>query len=110
MCFPILTFAFLMIFGVVLVQDMDFVVFESNKYGIRLILILENNYEKFGGKDQYVQWDRNAGQNLNSVDDFFTNPTVKSYYKNHAKVTNSINFCFCFIICLSFFHYVYKNT
>jgi len=66
-------------------QALDFVVFQANKYGLRLILSLANNYVNFGGKAQYVQWARNAGQNLNSDDDFFTNPTVKGYYKNHVK-------------------------
>lgn len=66
-------------------QALDFVVFQARKYGIRLILSLANNYVNFGGKAQYVQWARNAGQNLNSDDDFFTNPTVKAYYKNHVK-------------------------
>jgi len=28
---------------------MDFVVFEANKYGLRVILSLENNYVTFGG-------------------------------------------------------------
>ena len=101
-------FVFLLIFGVVLVQSLDFVVFEAHKYGPRLILSLKNNYENFGGKAQYVQWARNAGQNINFVDDFFTNPTVKGYYKNYVKVTNSINLCFCFIICLILFRYVYR--
>jgi len=66
-------------------QALDFVVSEANKYGIRLILSMVNDYVNFGGKAQYVQWARNAGQNLNSDDDFFTNPTVKGYYKNHIK-------------------------
>eukprot|EP00253_Pinus_taeda_P009720 PITA_09720 len=66
-------------------QALDFVISEANKYGIKLILSLVNNYVDFGGKAQYVQWARNAGQNLNSEDDFFTNPTVKSYYKNNVK-------------------------
>ena len=69
-------------------KALDFVVSEANKYGLRLILSLENNYVNFGGKYQYVQWDRYARQNLHSEDDFFTNPTVKSYYKNHIKVTD----------------------
>jgi len=66
-------------------QALDFVVSEANKHGIRLILSMVNDYVNFGGKAQYVQWARNAGQNLNSDDDFFTNPTVKGYYKNHVK-------------------------
>ena len=84
---------FNMIFGVVLVQALDFVVFQARKYGIRLILSLANNYVNFGGKAQYVQWARNVGQNLNSDDDFFTNPTAKAYYKNRVKVTECINVC-----------------
>lgn len=66
-------------------QALDFVISEAKKYGLRLILSLANNYADFGGKAQYVQWARNAGQSLNSEDDFFTNPTVKGYYKNHIK-------------------------
>ena len=110
MCFPILTFVFILIFWVVLVQSLDFVVFEAHKYGLRLILGLENNYDNFGGKAQYVQWARNAGKNLNYVNDFFTNPIVKGYYKSHVKVTDSINVHFSFIICLHFFRYVYRHT
>ena len=69
-------------------KDLDFVVSEANKYGLRLILSLENNYVNFGGKSQYVQWASYAGRNLHLEDDFFTNPTVKSDYKNHIKVTD----------------------
>ena len=47
-------------------KDLDFVVFEPNEYGLRLILSLENNYVNFGGKAQYVQWASYAGQNLHS--------------------------------------------
>jgi len=76
-------------------QALDFVVSEANKYGIRLILSLVNDYNNYGGKAQYVRWARNAGQNLNSDDEFFTNPTVKGYYKNHVKTVltrvNTIN-------------------
>ena len=103
-------FVFLLIFGVVLVQALEFVFSEAHKYGFRLILSLANNYENFGGMAQYAQWGRNAKQNLNFVDDFFTNPIVKGYYKNHVKLNNSINVCFCFILCLSFFHCVYRHT
>ncbi|KAL3514670.1 hypothetical protein ACH5RR_027387 [Cinchona calisaya] len=67
-------------------QGLDFVISEARKYGIRLILSLVNNYEVFGGKKQYVDWARSNGQkNLASDDDFFTNPVVKEYYKNHIK-------------------------
>ncbi|EPS69785.1 endo-beta-mannanase [Genlisea aurea] len=66
-------------------QGLDFVVQEAGKHGIKLILSLVNNYNDFGGKNQYVKWGRNRGQNLSSDDDFFTNSAVKGYYKNHIK-------------------------
>ncbi|XP_008797528.3 mannan endo-1,4-beta-mannosidase 1 [Phoenix dactylifera] len=66
-------------------KSLDFVVSEAGKYNIRLILSLVNNYDSFGGKKQYVQWARNQGQNIASDDEFFTNPVVKGFYKNHVK-------------------------
>lgn len=60
---------------------------EARKYGIKLILSLANNYDSFGGKKQYVNWARSQGQFLTSDDDFFRNPVVKGYYKNHVKVS-----------------------
>lgn len=59
---------------------------EARKYKIKLILSLVNNYDNFGGKKQYVEWARSQGQNIASDDEFFTNPVVRNYYKNHVKV------------------------
>lgn len=67
---------------------MDFVIAEARRYRIKLILSLANNYESFGGKKQYVNWARSQGQYLTSDDDFFRNPVVKGYYKNHVKVSS----------------------
>ncbi|KAL2346312.1 hypothetical protein Fmac_000312 [Flemingia macrophylla] len=76
-------------------QGLDFAIAEARKYGIKLVLSLVNNYENMGGKKQYVEWARSQGQSINSEDDFFTNPVVKGYYKNHIKAVltrrNSIN-------------------
>nr|ACN78662.1 endo-beta-mannanase [Actinidia arguta] len=73
-------------------KGLDFVVAEARRYGIKLVLSLVNNYESFGGKKQYVNWARSQGQYLSSDDDFFRNPLVKGYYKNHVKtVLNRYN-------------------
>ncbi|XP_057976497.1 mannan endo-1,4-beta-mannosidase 7 [Malania oleifera] len=73
-------------------KGLDFVIAEARRYGIKLILSLANNYESFGGKKQYVNWARNQGQYLTSDDDFFRNPVVKGYYKNHVQtVLNRYN-------------------
>ncbi|XP_015889981.3 mannan endo-1,4-beta-mannosidase 7 [Ziziphus jujuba] len=73
-------------------KGLDFVIAEARKHGIKLILSLANNYESFGGKKQYVNWARSQGQYLTSDDDFFRNPVVKGFYKNHINtVLNRYN-------------------
>nr|XP_017254126.1 PREDICTED: mannan endo-1,4-beta-mannosidase 7 [Daucus carota subsp. sativus] len=73
-------------------QGLDFVVAEARRYGIKLVLSLVNNYGSFGGKMQYVNWAKNQGQYIASDDEFFRNPVVKGYYKNHIKtVLNRYN-------------------
>ncbi|XP_022962779.1 mannan endo-1,4-beta-mannosidase 7 isoform X1 [Cucurbita moschata] len=86
-CFRIQTVlcSFFGLIYVVLPQGLDFVVAEARRFGIKLILSLVNNYENFGGKKQYVNWARSKGQYLNSDDDFFRNPVVKGFYKNHVR-------------------------
>lgn len=82
-------------------KALDFVVSEAKKYKIRLILSLVNNWDAYGGKPQYVKWGKDAGLNLTSDDDFFSHPTLRSYYKVHVKtVLNRIN---------TFTNITYKN-
>lgn len=47
-----------------------------------------NNWNDYGGKHQYVQWAQEAGEKLDNDDDFYTNPVIKQYYKNHVTVRN----------------------
>ncbi|XP_071705496.1 mannan endo-1,4-beta-mannosidase 7 [Rutidosis leptorrhynchoides] len=72
-------------------KGLDFVVAEARSFGIKLILSFVNNYENLGGKKQYVNWARSQGQYSNSDDDFFRNPVVKRYYKNHVKTVLTRN-------------------
>lgn len=73
-------------------QGLDFVVAEARKYGLRLILSFINNYKDFGGRPQYVDWARSVGVQINNDDDFYTNPIVKEYYKNHVnRVITRVN-------------------
>lgn len=75
-------------------KGLDFVIAEARRHGIKLILSLANNYESFGGKKQYVNWARSQGQYLTSDDDFFRNPVVKGFYKNHINVSEKDKFQF----------------
>lgn len=89
-------------------KGLDFVIAEARRHGIKLILSLANNYDSFGGKKQYVNWARNQGQYLSSEDDFFRNPVVKGYYKNHIRVRQSTIFLFSSTI-LRFNDFTTKN-
>ncbi|KAL6010268.1 hypothetical protein ACLOJK_000699, partial [Asimina triloba] len=65
---------------------LDFVIVEARKYKIRLILSLVNNLNAFGGKAQYVRWAQASGANVtSSSDSFFSDSTIKGYYKSYIK-------------------------
>jgi endo-1,4-beta-mannosidase len=70
-------------------QALDFVVAEAGKHGVRLLLTLVNNLPEYGGKSRYVQWARDAGDDLDRGNDdhFFTHPKLRDYYEAHVKVT-----------------------
>ncbi|KAL6597486.1 hypothetical protein ACP70R_046926 [Stipagrostis hirtigluma subsp. patula] len=75
-------------------QALDFVISEARRHKMRLILSLCNNWDDYGGKAQYVRWGKEAGLDLTSDDEFFSNPTTKGYYKAFVKAvltrTNTI--------------------
>ncbi|GAB4833140.1 Mannan endo-1,4-beta-mannosidase 6, variant 3 [Ancistrocladus abbreviatus] len=74
------------VYGEEVFEGLDFVVSEAKKYKIRLILSLVNNWNDYGGKAQYVKWGNAAGLNLISDDDFFSDSTLRTYYKNHVNM------------------------
>ncbi|XP_002974444.2 mannan endo-1,4-beta-mannosidase 5 [Selaginella moellendorffii] len=67
-------------------KALDYVIVEARRRNIRLLLSLTNNLEAFGGKGQYVYWARQANADVGySNDTFFSDPTIKDYYKSHVK-------------------------
>ncbi|GAB4826511.1 hypothetical protein Ancab_033407 [Ancistrocladus abbreviatus] len=67
-------------------KGLDYVIVEARKNRIRLILSLVNNLNAFGGKAQYVRWAQEVGINVSSSpDSFFSDPTIKGYYKAYIK-------------------------
>lgn len=68
---------------------------EAGKHGIHVIISLVNNFGDYGGRKQYVEWGREKGQKLGNEDEFYSNPLVKQFYKNHIKAvltrTNTIS-------------------
>lgn len=62
--------------GVDGLAHLDYVIAKAGELGIRLVMPLVNNWDDFGGMNQYVAW---AGGNYH--DDFYTNPVIKGWYK-----------------------------
>jgi mannan endo-1,4-beta-mannosidase len=58
-------------------QRLDYVLASARAHGIRLIIPLTNNWNDFGGMDQYVRW---AGGSFH--DDFYTNPVIRGWYQD----------------------------
>jgi mannan endo-1,4-beta-mannosidase len=56
--------------------NLDYVVAEAGKAGIKLVIPFTGNWGDFGGMDQYVTW---AGGSYH--DDFYTNTTIKTWFK-----------------------------
>jgi mannan endo-1,4-beta-mannosidase len=95
-------------------RALDYVLLKAEEYELKVVVTLVNNWENYGGMNQYVEWlskslpakkaywyknifkrkntiSRNGmfyRQNINgySHDDFFSNTTIKEWYKNYVKM------------------------
>lgn len=71
-------------------ERLDFVLHEARQRGLKLILVLTNNWRDFGGMDQYLVY-----FGLEKHHEFYTDPRVKSAYKDWIahllQRTNSID-------------------
>lgn len=69
------------------IGHLDQTLASAAKHNIKVILTLANNWEAFGGIDWYIQT-----FNATYHDDFFTNPSIISAYKNYMKwMLNHVN-------------------
>lgn len=57
-------------------EALDYAVWKAGQLGIRMVLVLTNNWPTFGGMDQYVQW--YGGQ---EHDDFYRREAIKAGYQ-----------------------------
>jgi mannan endo-1,4-beta-mannosidase len=67
-------------------QGLDYVLHKASALGLRVILPLVNNWDDYGGMNQYVSWDATYGEApiASGHDDFYTDADTKQWYKNHA--------------------------
>jgi mannan endo-1,4-beta-mannosidase len=71
-------------------QRLDYALAKAGELGIKLIVVLTNNWSDFGGMDQYLSW---FGRDEHH--EFYTAPEVRAAYKNWIATLvhrrNSIN-------------------
>ncbi|WGT47080.1 cellulase family glycosylhydrolase [Tessaracoccus lacteus] len=58
-------------------ERLDYVVAAAAERGIRLVIPFTNNWNAFGGMDQYVRW---AGEDTHA--DFYTDAQIKGWFKD----------------------------
>ena len=61
-------------------QKLDYVIAQAEKHNIKVILTLTNYWDAFGGMGQYCLW---AGKSKSDVEDFYTDETMKGWFKNY---------------------------
>jgi len=68
-------------------KKLDYAVYRAGQLGIKLVIPFTNNWNDFGGMNQYVKW-----FNAASHDDFYTNASIKTAYKNYINfMLNRVN-------------------
>ncbi len=99
-------------------QALDFVIAKAGAYNIKLIIPLVNNWDDYGGMNQYVEWlaEQQTGKRTSLVenqkwingtgerkyrmfvsdnlthDDFYTNVTIKGWFKYYVQsILNRFN-------------------
>ena len=75
-------------------EHLDYVVYKAGQLGLKLVIPFVNNWNDFGGMDQYVRWRDNStpdGQTWYH-DSFYTDPVIKQWYKDWmAHLLNRVN-------------------
>jgi mannan endo-1,4-beta-mannosidase len=65
-------------------ERLDYVIARAGQLGLKLVIPFVNNWNDFGGMDQYVRW-RDISTPADQVwyhDSFYTDPVIKQWYRN----------------------------
>ena len=63
-------------------RNLDYAIYKAGQAGIRLVLVLANNwggYDHFGGAQQYNQWAQ-----VTEHEDFYADGTTRQFYRNYV--------------------------
>jgi mannan endo-1,4-beta-mannosidase len=66
-------------------EHLDYVVWKAGQEGLKLVIPLVNNWQDFGGMDQYVRWRESQfepGSREFYHDDFYSDPVIRGWYKD----------------------------
>lgn len=75
-------------------ERLDYIIFKAGQLGIKLVIPLVNNWNDFGGMDQYVRWRASSETSGRQWfhDDFYTDPTIQKWYADWlAHVIGRVN-------------------
>lgn len=68
-------------------SKLDYAIYKAGQTGIKLVIPFVNNWDDFGGMNQYVRWFQASGH-----DAFYTHPGIKQAYKDYvAYMLNRVN-------------------
>jgi len=62
-------------------KKLDYAIKKAGEEGIKLLIPFVNNWNDFGGMNQYVKWVASADEH----DDFYSNEEIKKAYKDYVK-------------------------
>jgi len=57
-------------------QGLDYALAKAEQLGLKLVLVLTNNWHEFGGMDQYLAW-----YGLSAHSDFYRDPRIRAAYQ-----------------------------
>lgn len=67
-------------------KALDRALHEIGKRGMRALVVLANYWSAYGGTQQYVKWAKDAGEDVSSKDDFFTNEKIGHWYRQFVRM------------------------
>ncbi|MGN0610847.1 MAG: CIA30 family protein, partial [Ruminiclostridium sp.] len=74
-------------------RKLDYAIYQAQQHDMKLIITLTNYWDAFGGMGQYVKWAEEIGITGLQKEDFYTNETLKQWYKDYAyALLNHVNY------------------
>ncbi|MBI4974826.1 MAG: hypothetical protein HZC19_03370 [Candidatus Omnitrophica bacterium] len=65
-------------------SKMEYIIYKASQSNMKLIIPFVNNWDDFGGINQYVKWLTGTTPSISEHGLFFTDSTIKGWYKNYV--------------------------